>query len=346
MRLKRVVSATSNLFTATLLSALIGCAASPKPSAQVEADLALSEQAAPAREKPQAAPLVREGEALLTQGDAAGAKTKFEAALEADASDSRALLGLGLAYEALSDPKAAEDAYRRAAAANPKLAEAHNNLGLLLRDAGRDAEALEALRAAVEADPRLASAQANLALALEDAGQVDEAKDAYARAATLAPRDAMLRANRGLFLLSTGDADGALPELQAGLELGRNDRAVLVAVGNGLRRAGKPDEAVRALRTAIDVGDGKPTPALLSELGLAQHAAGDADGAIQSFEQALTLDPKYAAGHYVLAGVLAGRGQMKQAVQHYKRCIALEPRGPLAERAKQKLEMAQKSAPR
>ncbi len=297
------------------------------------------------RTLPKANAHVREGEGLLSKGDAKGARAKFEAAIAENPKDARAQLGLGLAQEALADYVAAERAYRAAIETDPKLAEAHNNLGLLLRDAGKDAEALEALTRAAELDPNLASAQANLALALEDAGRIAEAQAAYERAVTLTPDDAMLRANQGLFLVENGDAQGATLTLRAGLQRAKGNRAALLAIGNGLRRAAHPDEAVRALRSAIEGGDGKPTPALLSELALAQHAAGDPDGAKLSLEQAIALDPKFASAHYVLGGILASQGDLKGGAEHYKKCLELEPKGPLAAKAKEKLA-AVKRAPK
>lgn len=342
MRLKQVVSAKPKILLLVVLG-LLGCSPSTTKTPVERPESAPVAPKPKARALPRASSLVREGEGLLAQGDAQGAKGKFEAALAENANDARAHLGLGLVYEALSDLPAAEASYRKAVEADPKLAEAHNNLGLLLRDGGRDEEALSELSRAVELDPKLASAQANLAMALEDAGRVADAQVAYERAVALTPDDAMLRANHGLFLLDNGDAQGATLTLRAGLQRGKGNRAALVAIGNGLRRAAHPDEAVRALQAAIEAGDGKATAALLSELALAQHAAGDVTAAKASLEQAIGLDAKYASAHYVLAGILASQGDLKRAAEHYKRCIELEPKGPLAARAKEKLSAAKRA---
>jgi Tfp pilus assembly protein PilF len=324
-----------------LLASACGGAAPPPTRSADEA--LVTEPAVSARDKPKASPLVREAEALLQKGDAAAAKQKLKEALAQDPNDARALLALGLCEEALENFEAAQEAYRGAIAADDSLAEAHNNLGLLLRDAGQGEQALAELRRATELDPQLASAQANLAMTLEEAGRIDEARAAYERAVSLAPDDAMLRANQGLFLLAQGQNDDAYQALQTALGKARGDRATLLAIGNGLRRAGHPDEAVRAMGDAIAAGDGKPTPALLSELALAQVAAGAPKEARASLEQALSLDPKYATGHYVLAGILATQGDFQGAAEHYKRCLALSPRGPLADKAKEKLESVQRA---
>jgi len=347
MRLKQVVSAKPKILLLAVLGVpgLLGCTASTAKPNTANPELAEPAAKPRARVLPRASSLVREGEGLLGQGDAQGAKAKFEAAIAENASDARAYLGLGLAHEALTDRAGAESAYRKATELDPKLAEAHNNLGLLLRDAGRDEDALAELTRAVELDPKLGSAQANLAMALEDAGRVADAQIAYERAVALTPDDAMLRANQGLFLLQNGDAEGATLTLRAGLQRAKGNRAALLAIGNGLRRAAHPDEAVRALKAAIEAGDGQPTAALLSELALAQHASGDATAARTSLEQAISIDAKYASAHYVLAGILASHGDLKRAADHYKRCIELDPKGPLAARAKEKLS-ATKRAPK
>jgi Tfp pilus assembly protein PilF len=344
MRLKQVVSENRKQSSVVLCMLLLGaCGPARKPSTVPAVELAEPTQSsAKAKPTPKSSPLVREAESLLAKGDAAGARTKFEQAVAADASDVRALLGLGLSFEALEQPAEAERAYRSAVAAEPSFAEAHNNLGLLLRDRGDDAAAIDELERATEADPKLASAQSNLALALEEARRPDEAQVAYDKAVRLSPKDALLHANYGLFLLGQQQTEPALAQLRAGLAAAAGDRAVLLALGNGFRRAGKPDEAVRALRQAIAAGDGKPTPALLSELALAQNAAGDGAGAKASLEQALELDPKYATAHYLLGSVAAAAGDTKAAKGHYDRCIALDPKGPLAAKSREKLSALKK----
>ncbi|MDB4986051.1 MAG: domain protein putative component of TonB system [Myxococcaceae bacterium] len=346
MRLKLVVSENRKKLGFVICVLLLSACAAPKPKVEAPEDLLdPAPPAASSRAKkavPPSSPMVKEAEALLAKGDADAARSKFEQAVQADAGDVRALLGLGLSLEALDKPAEAERAYRAALAAEPSFAEAHNNLGLLLRDRGDDAKAIEELELATAADPRLASAQINLALALEETGRANEAALAYDKAVQLAPKDAMLRANRGLFLLAQHQSEPALQQLRSGLAVAAGDRAALLALGNGFRRAGKPDEAVRALSQAVKAGDGKPTPALLSELALAQNAANDAAGAKASLGQALELEPRYATAHYLLGSIEAAAGDLRAARTHYERCIALEPKGPLAAKAKEKLAALKK----
>jgi Tfp pilus assembly protein PilF len=344
LRLVRGTSCARVLLALAALSGGCGGAAQ-KPATETASSGSVDdriEEPAPARKAPPGSALVKEAEGLLAKGDAAGAKAKFEAAIAQQPEDARAYLGLGLSEEALEQFAPAEKAYRKAVELDPSLAEAHNNLGLLLRDKEDLDGAIAALTRATEADPKLASAQTNLALALEDAKRPSDADQAYQKAIKLGGDDAMLRANYGLFLLHQGNAQAASEQLLAGLPHATGDRAVLLALGNGLRRADKPDAGVRALKEAIAAGNGKPTPALLAELSLAQNAAKDDAGAKASLEEALKLDPKYATAHYLLGSVLAGAGDLKGAAVHYKKCIELDPKSELAKKAKEKLEAATK----
>lgn len=336
-------TATYVLVVASATSLGVACGPA-KPHETTPVSLPPIDEPAAPRAAPEGSPLTREAEALLQKGDAPGAREKFQAALAADPRDVRALLGLGLASEALDDLPAAERAYRTAIEVDPDFAEAHNNLGLLLRARGDTDKAIAALEQAVRADPHLASAPVNLALALEDAGRDEDAERAYERAVQLAPKDPMLRANHGLFLLDRNQREQAVGELRAALTNARGDRAALLAIGNGLRRAGHGDEAVRCLRMSIEADDGKPTPALLSELALAQHAAKDDAGARASLAEAVRLDPKYATAEYLLGSIEASAGNAKLAKAHFDRYLSLEPKGPLAGKAKDHLAALKKRA--
>src|SRR5690606_17371690 len=203
-----------------------GCGGA-RPAASGADDEVMFEDERAAREAPQASEEVARGEALLAQGDAAGAEAIFRSAIEADPRDARAHLDLGLALEMQERLDEAESAYRAAIAIDPGLAEAQNNLGVLLRDQGRTDEAIAALREAVRARPGFASAHLNLGLALEDAGEVEEAIAAYRRVTELAPREPTSRIQLGLLLLAQGQRDEALIALRRAVEPAEGDRAML-----------------------------------------------------------------------------------------------------------------------
>lgn len=290
---------------------------------------------------PPASPEVQRAEGLLAAGNAAEAVSILRDAIRATPNDPRAHLDLGLAYEMQDQRDAAQREYRAALSADATFVEAANNLGALLREEGELVQAIRVLEQAVRIRPRFAAARFNLAMAYEEHGDLNEAEAAYETTIQDAPRAVMPRVNYGLLLVHLQRNEEAVRAFRAALPMAANDRAALVAIGNGLRRAGEGASAVRAVQAAIRAGDDGPTPALLSELALAQRAANDRPAAEASLVAAIRLDAHYATAHYLLANMLAGRQEFGGAAEHYRAYLQLEPRGDYAAEAREKLRAAE-----
>lgn len=320
-----------------------GSTPSAGPTTAGDDDITFPDEGQTSRpERHPASELVARGEAALAGGDPRTAFQLFEQAVAETPRDPRAHLNLGLVLELGNEYEAAERSYRAALEIDPGFPEALNNLGLLLRDIERPAEAVDALRRAVAEDPSFGEAWLNLAMAAEDAGDDARAEDAYRRAVRLRPDDGLARTNFGLLFLRRGQNEQAAIELRRALRLVGDDAAALQAIGHGLRRAGQPEPAVRALRAAIEA-HGRPTPALLGELALAQRAANDAAGAKSTLQEAIALDASYATGHALLGSLLAADGEYAQAITHFETALRLEPSGPLTARTREQLEAARRA---
>ena len=294
---------------------------------------------------PPATDAVREAEEHLAEGRVAEAKGLLEDAIATNSEDARAWFDLGLAQEMDQETGEAEASYRTAVRLERAFPAALNNLGLLLRSQERVDEALEFLRRAADLSPRDPATLTNFALALEESGNTSEARTAYERAVNAAPEDGRIRANYGLLLLSLGEVDAAARELVRALSrTSEDDVPSLLALGNGLRRAGRASEALVAMRRAVAAADDRATPALLSELALAERAAGERPAAEATLARALSLDADYATAHYLLANMQAGRGAFADAIRHYRRYLALEPNGAHADTARERLERARQAA--
>jgi Tfp pilus assembly protein PilF len=318
------------------LCACGGAAAGGKSPASADARLAESSEE---RSAPQASAAVKQGEAKLSANDPEAAKALFEQALADNPKDARAALDLGIASELLNDAQGAEQAYRKALEIDPEFAEAQNNLGVLLRERGALQEAVSLLERAVKANPDSPAAHKNLALALEDSQALAPAAAEYRRALELAPDDAMTRANYGLLLLKQDQKSEAARELTKALGETK-DRAALLAIGNGLRRAGDAQGALRAMQSAVAAGE--PTPALLSELALAQRAAGQDAAALATLERVIAQAPRYALAHYLMGNMLAADRQYAKAKQQFEQYLKLEPSGDQAANARERLQIIQK----
>ena len=319
------------------LAACGGGAANQRPSSSA-ADSRLEAQAAEAG--PEASPLVKQGEAKLGQNDPAGAKQLFEQALAQNPADARAALDLGIASELLNDAGGAEVAYRQALRAKPDFAQAQTNLGALLREKGELVEAINWLQRASASGS--AGAHQNLALAYEDQGSLDKAAEHYARALEAQPDDVMTRANYGLLLLKQEKPQDAIRQLEQARDGAQGNRPALLAIGNGLRRAGANDAALVAMENAVNTGE-PATPALLSELALAQRTAGKREQAVATLRKVIAQDEKYATAHYLLGNMLAADRKFADAKKHYERYLKLEPNGEHAARAKERLGVIAKA---
>ena len=54
--------------------------------------------------------------------------------------------------------------------------------------------------------------------------------------------------------------------------------------------------------------------------------AGDLDGAISQFRNAITLSPSYAPAHYQLALALSRKGDKTEAAEEFQKAAELDPK--------------------
>ena len=144
------------------------------PASQVEAFV--TKIAALAGEDEGLAEAVEAAEAMLEEGDVAGATETFAAILQEEPENARAYAGLVRAYVALPDLDQAEAILNGAPAAiakTPELDAVHAQIALA-RKAAKAGPVAE-LRAKVDADPADHAARFELATALHASGKVEEA---------------------------------------------------------------------------------------------------------------------------------------------------------------------------
>lgn len=319
---------------AVLAALTAGCG-----SAQAEP---VAPRAAESVSRPPGSPDVLRGERLLSEGQVREAQRLFEGAITDDPKDARAWLDMGLVHEAKHDFRSAEEAYRRAAEIDENFAEAFNNLGVLLREGDRLGEASKMLERAVALDPELAAARFNLALAYEEQGRYADAEREYQATIECLPNDPVPRINLAMMLIELGRSEDAAAQLREARSMVRGDLLLSTAVGEGLRRAGLPDEAAAILRSALDQAPEPPPTELLAELALAYYSSGDLDGAEEMMRRALGQDELDPALQYAYGSILAKRGEIGKARAHLRRAVALDPKGPYAERAQSRLDALKK----
>lgn len=166
----------------------------------------------------------RAGSAAFSQGDLAGARARFELALEKQ----------------------------------PDSAEALNNLGLVLERLGRLDEAAGRFSQAADLLPAKWAYRFNYAHALGALGQWDRAILEYRRAAELFPDDYATQYNLAMALHKKGDDTAAIPEFEKAVALAPSEPSFHVSLGISLEAVGRTADAQREYRTYLEMAPSAP----------------------------------------------------------------------------------------
>lgn len=292
------------------------------------------------------------GEIYLGLGNEGLAVSHFNAALDAEPGNPRALVGLAMAAALGGDEADAERQLVAATREQPESTALHFALGNLYHRQARLTEAAEAFERAVATETietpvaqRFIS-RGSLANARLDNGELDEAAEAIEGMRQQIPNHPLVRYFRGRLAFHRENYEVAQQELQDYLAMVPDDlrgqailgavkfsqnylqqaemylqRAVRSEVGGEMSRRllaetqlrlNKPGEALDSLG-ALNEGE-EDNPVLLSMLGRAQLGLGNNDAAIQYLEQGLAADSTNPAMHLSLAAGLLSAGRVDEAI--------------------------------
>lgn len=275
-------------------------------------------------------------------------------------------LGMAFYKTGMFDEAARE--FRRVTDLSPGDEPAHFFIGLVALRQGRWADALDALRHAAETSGGRGAVLHNLGVALEQMGRLAEAEAAFAAAASAMPAEPRILIGWAVVALKRGEGaeaaarlDRARAALQdagpgalwywarslAAVTVG-DDAAALTVAEEGvaryprsgplrnnlavlLERAGRTDEAEQLLHAALD--EDPTLPQLSKNLGDLCYKAGRAEDARGAFQRAVKLAPRLGDDVYFKLGNLAFKfGQQKEALEHWREAVALNPAHETARR--------------
>ena len=177
---------------------------------------------------------------------------------------------------------------------------------------------------ALDAAPDFALANHAMALCLERLGRLSSALTFYERAWTLDPSDAEIYLNLGMVAWKLDMLEGAEKFLRLHNKMAPNSSAGIANLAGLLRDMQKFEDSVELLRAAI-YADAENAE-LWNSLGTTLLESGEPEQAITFYQEAARLQPGYARAHYNMAFALDLLGENAEAITHFRKALALEPK--------------------
>ncbi len=236
------------------------------------------------------------GTMLLAAGNAHEALPLLEAALEIDPSRADVLLNLGVARHFLGEHSGAVEAYSRALEIGPRKAQLLNNYGLCLIDVDRPEDAREVFEEALAMRPTEAEYHDNMGVALWKLGRLEEAIAEHRRAVELDPGHSNAHHKYANRLRDAGEWSAWLSETERWTDVEPDEPRSWKDLVNVLLDEALPAElrdpsrALQAAEKVLELG-GEEDADGWELLACAQFAAGEAESALETLEQALALLP-------------------------------------------------------
>ena len=218
--------------------------------------------------------------------------------------------------------------FREAAAAGPQLPFIHQNWANALDRMGRFDEARMHRLRALEIPARSAKLIANNAINASMLHRHAQALTLARRAIALAPEDARAWSAWGHVLFGVHRLEQAATACERALALGARGMSWSPPLAMVYAALGRYETALAAAFDEIErAGE---TEEALKAMGFARLAAGDARGAVASFESALAHAPGAGDAAYGVGDALLELGELELALAHYERAVAIDPFYPQA----------------
>jgi tetratricopeptide (TPR) repeat protein len=240
---------------------------------------------------------------------------------------------LGMALWKLKQLEEAEAASREALRLDPNQAQAGNNLGLVLRAQNRLDEAVAVLNDVIRRVPQMPEARYNLALCLLALDRSHEARAQLEEAVRLKPDYREAHADLGRLAFAEKRFPDASASFERACQLNPEDAEAWMYLAEACWAEEKFPEVLRAVERAVQL---RPKWAEAHEvLGRAQIDAGTSviesnRNAEKSFRKAIELKPDFIEAHLHLADSLRSQGKFQEALDAYRRALALAPTSPAA----------------
>jgi tetratricopeptide (TPR) repeat protein len=169
---------------------------------------------------------------------------------------------------------------------------------------------------------------AGLAQGHYQAGRLYEAKSLYAQILQSIPDHPDALHSLGLIALQEGNAALATNLIGRAAQVGQPDAAVFLSLGSAWGALGQTDKAIESWRQALALNPGFFEARI--NLGIALGQSGRLDEAVDCFRKAVAAHPRESGAHNNLGLALLNLGRFAEAQACFEKAVALAPGDAIA----------------
>ena len=264
------------------------------------------------------------GKRLVTRGALQEGLSAYQECVRYDPANVDAWCGLGVAYRQSSQLEDARRCYDRALEIDPANLHALTCLGELILAQGDPGAALSYFDRVLEQAPLFYEALVNRVAALNKCDKLAEAEQAARQAIECYPDSAALHFNLGCLLKNSGLENQALAAFKRALEIQPDNQEALFSLAVLQNDSYMLQGSVEFIRRKIKLeGESADLQTLLAIALRSNEQMAEAETVCRNL---LEQHPAYMPGWNTLGQILLSRGDTVQAIECFRKALALQPK--------------------
>ena len=287
--------------------------------------------------------LINKGFALSKLGKLNEAISSYDKALEISPNEVNAWIYKGEAVQGLEKYEEAVTYYDKALEINPKISRAWSGKGDVLVRLGKYEEAITRYDKALEIGPYDTYALSGKGYAFFSLGKYEEAVKFYDKALEIDPSDASALTGKGDALQSLEKYEEAVTCYDIAIKLYPDEYYPWSSKGSALQSLSKYEEAIKCYDKALEINPGDQNAWNGKADSLAE--LGDFDHAIKWLGQVIATNPNEPWILAKRAFLFEKIKDIESAMQDYEKALKIDPKFPLAVEGKARLTGLSQKAP-